>query len=859
MSNVESSDLHSLIERVGKHLPSQGPLKDFIHHNPLHAFQKWEFHRGVLEAEKIFGARPYLKFDDYRQLLKKGSITQSGIQKALTQHSSSPAERAFWKKQMHSLFEEDPPRPLTERGLRALIWENRLLRLQSDLGPRLFRLLGNYMDQGIAQWSMPGAENGLWSSLGQLVEDSIFPIEGLSSPSCRRLLKCTAQEAMAFVLERILGEQHQLFERYLEEMLLSHPGWSGMVAFLEKNPQSLLEPRSVKLQDAISLELLLELSFCEKELGEGFKPLITPEKLHKLAVILDAQASNHSTSDQNVVRALWQEAYEWSYYEKVLGLLQDQKTHPIPENKTPAKTQLFFCIDDRECSLRRHLEEIDEDLKTWGVPGFFGIDWYFKSAGSNFALKMCPAPVQAKYLVEEIPNPFHEKRIKASPLPWRGVDPSSGRNSLLRGFFATQVWGLLHGFKLAWSIFLPSAKRPNDLYNKHIAPEGVLDIHRKEEANPKDGLLRGFTVEEMADRVQSVLKSVGCLSDFSPLMVFVAHGASSVNNPYFAAYDCGACSGRPGAANARAFVQMANDFKVRNVLHQRGLHLSPDIHFVGAFHDTTRDELTFFHEEFLPKSHVPQLLALKETLNKALENNAKERCRRFELVRKDISPANALRHVRQRAHSIFEPRPELNHATNCLCIVGTRELTRGSFFDRRAFLQSYDWKQDPNGDVLVTLLNAVVPVCGGINLEYYFSRTDSERYGSGTKLSHNVMGLLGVANGIEGDLLTGLPTQMTELHPPLRLLMVIEQEPEIVLTCLEKSPPLKKWICHEWIRLACLSPSTGKMFFFEKGVPMESSVQNSRSVEKTFLNSPSITNGKAGDLDPVQMTQRTLS
>lgn len=38
------------------------------------------------------------------------------------------------------------------------------------------------------------------------------------------------------------------------------------------------------------------------------------------------------------------------------------------------------------------------------------------------------------------------------------------------------------------------------------------------------------------------------------------------------------------------------------------------------------------------------------------------------------------------------------------------------------------------------------PVCGGINLEYYFSRVDNQKLGAGTKLPHNVMGLFGVAN-----------------------------------------------------------------------------------------------------------------
>ena len=93
--------------------------------------------------------------------------------------------------------------------------------------------------------------------------------------------------------------------------------------------------------------------------------------------------------------------------------------------------------------------------------------------------------------------------------------------------------------------------------------------------------------------------------------------------------------------------------------------------------------------------------------------------------------------------------------------------------DRRAFLHSYDPGSDPDASCLVKILSAIIPVCGGINLEYYFSRIDNSIYGAGTKLPHNVIGLLGVANGVEGDLRTGLPSQMIEVHEPARLLIVV--------------------------------------------------------------------------------------
>ena len=204
-----------------------------------------------------------------------------------------------------------------------------------------------------------------------------------------------------------------------------------------------------------------------------------------------------------------------------------------------------------------------------------------------------------------------------------------------------------------------------------------------------------------------------------------------------------------------------------------------------------------------------------KTLEIAKRSNAQERCRKFAVVKSNISPRQALSEVQHRATVLFEPRPELGHAGNSLCIVGRRTLTKHLSFDRRAFLNSYDPTQDTDGQILNQILSAVVPVCGGINLEYYFSRVDNAVYGCGTKLSHNVCSLLGVYNGIDDDLRTGLPVQMIEIHDPVRLLIIIEQTPEIVMKVIQKNQPVFEWIQNEWVKLACIKPDSKSVSFFK--------------------------------------------
>jgi uncharacterized protein YbcC (UPF0753/DUF2309 family) len=116
------------------------------------------------------------------------------------------------------------------------------------------------------------------------------------------------------------------------------------------------------------------------------------------------------------------------------------------------------------------------------------------------------------------------------------------------------------------------------------------------------------------------------------------------------------------------------------------------------------------------------------------------------------------------------------------------------------------------------ILNAVAPVCGGINLEYYFSRVDNQQLGAGTKLPHNVMGLVGVANGIDGDLRTGLPSQMIEVHDPYRLLVIVEQDPKIVLAAIQRSSATFEWFNNEWIHLVAHDPTTQSWYALERGL-----------------------------------------
>jgi hypothetical protein len=468
----------------------------------------------------------------------------------------------------------------------------------------------------------------------------------------------------------------------------------------------------------------------------------------------------------------------------------------------------MFCIDDRECSIRRYLEKEAPDCQTFGTPGFFSVEFYFQPEHGKSLTKLCPAPMTPKYLIQEI-----ETKNK------RGKDAHfiKQTHGLLGGWLISQTLGFWSAMRLFLNIFLPSESPATVSSMKHMDKFSKLTIENKNPDDRAHGLQIGFTIPEMADRAESLLKSIGLVADFAPIVYLMGHGASSVNNTHYAGYDCGACSGRPGSVNARVMAHMLNHPEVRLILAERGLLIPVLTQFLGGLHDTTRDEVEFYDEDVLNSVNKAAHSKNLEAFKKALDNNAKERSRRFVLMDTKGEAKKVHGQVRLRSVSLFEPRPELNHATNALCIVGGRSMTDHLFLDRRSFLNSYSYKVDPDGKYLFGILKAAAPVCGGINLEYYFSRVDNYKLGAGTKLSHNVMGLIGVANGMDGDLRPGLPSQMIEVHDPIRVMIIVEQFPQVVLNTIKMNDATYEWFINEWVHLVAVHPETKELYRFRDG------------------------------------------
>ncbi len=802
--HIVKFDEGHVLHELKHYLPSQQALKDFIHHNSLHAFQHMKFYDAIFKASKIFGFQVHLELPEYRELFKTGRIREDILEMVISKKKSDVEE---WKKKL--LHKEYDTINIARIGKLRKVWKNVLpFDLDNKVHPLLFRILCGFLDQGIAVKGFPVVNKSFTESVRELEQKSMISFFKTKAVKQKFL---SGDYSVTELLRTIVGKA-EYFEQYLFDQQFAHHGWSGFVSAVEDNPHTLLDRKAITLKELVEFELLLELDTLNYESGSQWQPLTQYVTELPLNLFEDLPKTELAESIE-----LWQDAFEWSYYDSVLkGIrLSDLKRESLQNNGTlnpdragSPSLQAIFCIDEREDSIRRHIEAVDKNAETFGAPGFFGVEFYFLQEGSKFYDKLCPAPVTPKYLIKE----SNATSIRKDELIYTKLT-----HGILSGFFLSLSFGFWALVKKVQMLFRPKMSPAISNAYGHMDTKSVLTIENKNLGDVENGLQVGYTFDEMLTRAEGFLRGIGMIKSFAPVVYIVAHGSSSANNPHHGAHDCGACSGRPGASNARVLAFILNHQGVREVLAQKGIVIPGTTQFAGAMHDTAADVIGYYDLDVLGKENAANHQINAQHFETALNLNAKERSRRFASINTKQELEQVRKAIHSRSVSLFEPRPELGHGTNTLAIIGRRQVTKGLFLDRRAFLNSYDYTTDPDGNILSAVMRPIGLVCGGINLEYYFSRVDNIKMGAGTKLPHNVMGLFGVANSSDGDLRPGLPWQMIEVHDPVRLMVIVEHQPEIVLKALQSSPEVFEWYKNEWVHIVALHPEEKEFYYFTDG------------------------------------------
>jgi len=731
----------------------------------------------------------------------------------------------------------------------------------------LIRFCASYADQGFASWRLPHRDEGFFRSFCQVYARGAPPDRRLQKlPDELARVQASGLSPLDLVIESLdlLGVTPGEWEDYVAATMLALRGWAGLLHQMEVRPDRvpLAAPEGTTLE-FLAVRLLLDrvalAEIAERTLGyvgpldelrsASLEKIVgrpaanveqraflmfqvaqamgwLPAKLYALSKAEWAALVHEAESfDEMERRRVLHQAFERRYREQALDAFSVMG-RKRPQRVVSPRFQISFCIDAREESFRRHLEEVAPDVETFAAPGFYCIPIYFRGVADAHFSTLCPIVVRPQHwVVEEVVYTLgeeHRRRAKTR----KAIGAASrrvhvGSRGMASGALLTAGFGVLASIPLVARVLFPGLTAAVRRHaGKFVDPPPVTRLVMERTAEKPsaadDGI--GFTVAEMANFGERVLRDIGLTDGFARLVIFLGHGSYCINNPHKAAYDCGACSGAAGGPNARALAAMLNDPRVRQTIALRGLPIPVDTYFVGGQHNTTTDEIEFFDLDLLPKSHHKDLESARNTLLETCTRNAHERCRRFYSVPLNVSPTTAHRLAAERSEDLAQTRPEFGNASNAIAFVGRRSRVRGLFMDRRAFMHSYDPDQDDaDATILNRILGPVVVVCSGINLQYYFSHVDSPGWGSGTKLPHNVTSLLGVMDGHSSDLRCGLPWQGVEIHEPMRCLFIFETRPEAMYKIMARNPLVKRVLVNGWGQLALLDPDSPQIQLFHNG------------------------------------------
>ncbi len=758
----------------------------------------------------------------------------------------------------------------------------------------LTRYTAAFLDQGISRVVLPGQREGFFRGFCMLYANAS------ALERWRRDLGTLCQQALAET-SAILSVLHSLnefgileteWDEFLSETLLALRGWGGMIHQVEQRADSVHHPiPRGTLIEFLAVRLLLDRAalstIARNEFGyigafvdlrewlERARPsthssdieLRTYEVFRAARALgIQPDAITHSFAREVAAfpslqrRWIFQLAYERGLRIRALDALAHRVKHPADMPAAP-RFQLVTCLDEREESFRRHVEEIAPDCETFGAAGFFAVPMYYRGSNDAHFVPLCPIVVTPKHWVSERVDDHaaeyhHRTSTRRAQLGRASHSLHHATRTPLIGALLAAGAGALASLPLVARILFPRITgRIRGTAGKVLkpTPHTSLALERTAEAPGDHNGLLGFNLDEMAAMGERLLRDIGLVEGFANLVFVLGHGSSSLNNPHKSSYDCGACGGSPGAPNGRAIAHLLNDGRVRAKLIGRGITIPMETRFVGGFHNTCDDSVALFDIEGVLPALRSELDRVRAEFDEAGDRNAHERARRFESCPLSSTPRDARKHVEARSEDLAQARPELGHATNAICIVGRRARSRGLFFDRRAFLTSYDPTRDTeDGAILARTLAAVLPVCGGINLEYFFSHVDPQGYGSGTKLPHNLTGLLGVMDGAASDLRTGLPWQMTEIHEPVRLLIVIETTLEIFQGVMRGNSMVESMVRKGWVQVALMHPDTGAISVFD-GADFVAYARSTMPL-RCFRSSVECYGGKRDHLDFVEIS-----
>lgn len=687
-------------------------------------------------------------------------------------------------------LEDLPFEQAVHESARHFCINNQKIPARESANRELIKWCTVFFDEGQATLTMPNRHLGFYRSFAELARYDGRLNQSKSDDEFLLSLPYSPEEAISKCLKQLdIPERH--WQDFLRQSLAALPGWSGYVKWKE-NWQNPLEhaQRPASLVEFVAVRLVLTcLLWRDASYVEG---TVTPAPayLEQLPVS------------------------EKKYRNALLSKVIPHAQQVASGTRTRPEAQLVFCIDVRSEPFRRAVEARN-NYETLGFAGFFGVPVQIKGYDDDQSHDSCPVLLKPAHEVHEVPcaakSPCADRHVKGRKLlKLPKALYQSLKYNFTTPFALVEMLGPWYGLWMTMKTFTPSL-------SGRIKESVVSGVMPAIDVTPD---LEDITQAQQADYAENALRMMGLTTRFAPLVVLCGHGSTTDNNAFASSLDCGACGGNHGGANARILAAILNRKSIRSQLATRGLPIPDDTQFVAAEHDTTTDEVKLFGTSELAGDHRTRIGQLKADLAQAQLANAAYRCSTFGIPNSQLT--NGVKATYRRGHDWAQVRPEWGLARNAAFIVGPREITREVNLEGRCFLHSYDWTSDLEGKYLTTILTAPMVVAQWINSQYLFSTLDNIAYGAGSKVTHNVIGKIGVMQGNASDLMHGLPLQSvystddTAYHEPLRLLTVVYAPRSSLDSIIGSQTVLQKLFGNGWVSLASLDPTDNQTYLLNR-------------------------------------------
>ncbi len=450
--------------------------------------------------------------------------------------------------------------------------------------------------------------------------------------------------------------------------------------------------------------------------------------------------------------------------------------------------------------------------ETFGAAGFFGIPVYIKNSITKELYASCPVLLKPKHTVHESPC-----SLQASHRDHNGYQ----KLTTLKAFYQSLKYNFATSFALVELLGFPAGlwmalKTLQPLFALTLFTSIIKKIRPDNTLTPS---LDDIPFSDQCTYAESILRSIGLKKDFSSLIVFCGHGSATQNNAYATALDCGACGGHHGASNAKILAKILNTERVREYLKEKEILIPDSTYFIAAEHTTTTDEVKIYSTDTSDESVTKKIQKLRVDLKTAGKINSQNRCKKMGFYSDEDKSSQQ---TKLRSADWAQVRPEWGLAQNASFIVAPRHISKKIDLDGRAFLHSYEYLQDLQGEILTTILTAPMVVAQWINSQYLFSTLNVTAYGSGSKITKNITGKIGIMQGNGSDLMTGLPLQSVyktdtqAYHESVRLMTLVYAPLTLIDKIIEKQPLLQKLFRNGWVLLISINPENNQPFFLDR-------------------------------------------